>query len=805
MRVSLNWLRDFVTIEMSPQELADRMTMTGLEVEALEPLGQGLGDIVAARILSIRNHPQADRLFVCEVDAGMSKVPLVCGATNLKVDAMVPLALPGTRLPGGMAVEEVKIRGERSVGMLLAEDEMGLTEDHSGIMILPDHVKPGEGVSSALPLEDWALEVALTPNRPDCASVVGIAREIAAITGQQLRKPPMRIREHPQRVEDLAQVSVEDPKGCPRYAAGMIRDVEIKPSPFWMRYRLHVSGLRGINNVVDVTNYVLLEWGQPLHAFDYDRLRENRIVVKRAQEGDTFTTLDGKTHALGKEHLMICDGQRSVALAGIMGGLNSEIFAGSRNVLIESAYFDPVTIRRGSKKLGISTEASYRFERGIDIEGVLGALRRALMLMQDLAGGEVLTGLIDVYPQPFRPPEIDLRVGKTNQFLGTSLTGDTMAAYLRSLEMEVTPAGDGLLRVKPPSFRVDITREVDLMEEVARLEGFDRIPVTTPPIKAQDKGDEAWLSLADRVREVMAGCGFTEILSYSFISPGFVDILGTPEESELRSFVRLLNPLSVDQSVMRTSLIPGLLDTVKTNHFHGERDLRLFEWGRVFIARREAELPLERYVLAAVMTGFSDRKAWYSQERGADFYDVKGAAEALLRALGLRSVQLERKAGSPPGYRREVCAAIMVAGVVVGTVGEVSPEVMVKWDLEGERAFLFELDMETVTAHLPEGRRFEPFARYPAVFRDLSVIVDAGLESATIGDIITLEGGDLVESVTLYDVFEGGKTRHGEKALAFRICYRSKEGTLDGKDVNRIHEGIIERIGRETGGRLRER
>ena len=339
MRVSLNWLKDFVPIDLSVQELAERMTMSGLEVESLDPVGHALGDIVAAGILSIRPHAKADRLFVCEVNVGSQTLPVVCSAPNLAEGAVVPMALPGTRLPGGMTVEESTIRGVRSVGMLLAEDEMGLTDDHTGVMILPSGVKPGDKVSRALALEDWALEVSLTPNRPDCASVMGIAREIAAITGQKVKRPAIRLTEDRQPVEELAGVTLEDPKGCPRYAAGMICGVEIKPSPFWMRYRLHTSGLRGINNVVDVTNYVLLELGQPLHAFDHDRLKENRIVVRRARDGESFTTLDGKTHTLNGENLMICDGERSVALAGIMGGLNSEIFEGSRNVLIESRLF----------------------------------------------------------------------------------------------------------------------------------------------------------------------------------------------------------------------------------------------------------------------------------------------------------------------------------------------------------------------------------------------------------------------------------------------------------------------------------
>lgn len=805
MRVSLNWLKEYVDIEMSPEELAGQMTMSGLEVESVEPVGQSLGEIVAARIHSIRTHPKADRLFVCDVDTGAKILPVVCGATNLAEGFMVPLALPGTRLPGGITVEESRIRGEPSIGMLLAEDEMGLTDDHSGIMILPPRVRPGERVSSALALEDWALEVSITPNRPDCTSVIGIAREIAAMTGQRLRRPEIRIREEGRRIENLAGVTIQDPEGCPRYVAGMITGVGIKPSPFWMRYRLHVCGLRGINNVVDVTNYVLLELGQPLHAFDYDRLQENRIVVRRAHEGEPFTTLDGKTHTLGSDNLMICDGRRPVALAGIMGGLNSEIFEGSRNVLLESAYFDPITIRRGSKRLGISTEASYRFERGIDVGGVITALRRALMLMQELAGGDVAEGVIDCYPKPVNRARIHLRVDKTNRFLGTSLSGDAMAGYLTALEMEVEPSGAGDLLVQPPTFRVDLVREVDLMEEVARLEGYDKIPVTSPPVRASEEKDDPGVQLSDRVRDIMAGCGFTEVISYSFVSPESADLLDARQGSDLRSFVKIMNPLNQDQCVMRTSLLPGLLATWKINFSYGEKDLRLFEWGKVFLRRGEDELPEEKHFLAGFITGLSQPKEWFTEERGADFFDIKGPVEELFSALKVRDIGFEKAKDPIPGFDSSSCAAVYVSGEAVGFVGAASPQVMVNMDLEGEGPFLFEIDMEKLRVHIPEAVRFEPLARYPAVFRDLSIVVASGVESAGIGEIIRREGEGLIESVTLYDLFTGGKLGSGEKALAFRISYRSRETTLDGKEVNRVHERIIENVCRETGGRLRER
>jgi len=658
-------------------------------------------------------------------------------------------------------------------------------------------------VAEALSLEDWALEISLTPNRPDCACVIGIAREIAALTKGKLRKPDIRFRESDRRIEALTSVTLEDPDGCPRYAAGMVCGFELKPSPFWIRYRLHVSGIRGISNVVDVTNYVLLEMGQPLHAFDYDRLKENRIVVRKAGEGEVFTTLDGKTHTMSKDNLLICDGQRPVALAGVMGGLNSEIFSESKNVLIESAFFDPITIRRSSKRLGLSTEASYRFERGVDIDGAVPALRRAMRLISELAGGEVIQGILDNYPTPRSPREIDLRVDKTNRFLGTELSRDTVAGYLQAVEMEVQPSGENVLQVKPPSFRVDITRDWDLMEEVARLEGYDHIPITIPPIRPSDEKESPEMTTGDRVREIMAGLGFSEVISFSFIAPDSADFLGAERESPLRSFVTLLNPLTVDQSVMRTSLIPGLVAAVKTNLSYGEKDLKLFEWGRVFVRKGTDELPQERLVLSGLAMGLANPKEWYREERAVDFYDMKGAAEALLKALGLRDLLFER-GETPPWYLKEAASVIRLPDQRLGTMGQLSPEVLKRFDVDAPSLYAFEIDGTVLLERATLDRTFDPLAKFPAVYRDLSIVAKRNLESARIQEIILREGRGLVESVTLFDLFEGGKIDPSEKALAFRICYRSKETTLDGKDINKLHESIMERIRKDTGARLRE-
>lgn len=803
MKVSLNWLKDYVDVEMSPDELGHLLTMNGFEVEGIEAVGQSLDDIVVAKIRAVKPLSGADNLFICQVDTGHDTVQTVCGAPNVKEGALAPFALPGVKLPGGTVIKEGRIRGEISTGMLLAEDEMGLTDDHTGIMILAHDSMPGTPLPSLLPLSDRVFNVDITPNRPDCACILGTAREIAAATGKRLKRPKIEMVEDGPPIEDLTSVTIIDPEGCPRYAAGMIQRVNLGPSPFWMRYRLYLSDIRSINNLVDVTNYVMMEMGQPLHAFDYNRLKENRIVVRRAQEGEVFTTLDGVTHTLNSENLMICDGERPVALAGIMGGLNSEIFAGTENVLVESAFFDPVTIRRGSKRLGLSTEASYRFERGADIGGAVTALKRAISLISHLAGGSISKGFIDNYPKTYTPPIIDLRVDRTNLLLSTSLSRGDISGYLKALEMEVQDINENELKVKPPSFRVDIGREVDLMEEVARLSGYDNIPVTYPFIRPSEKGEIPELLVRDQLCSIMVGLGFTEIITYSFISPDSADTLGAEEGSPLRSFVKILNPLTVDQSVMRTSLVPGLLATVKTNILHDEKDLKLFEWGKVFIRKEGSDLPLEKNYLAALMTGLYCQKTWNSDERHVDFYDIKGALEALLKDIGLHGSVFQKETGISR-YDPGVCSSISCSGSLIGHVGRVSPGVMADYDLADEDTYLFEIDIEALLKNVSGTKEFSPFAKFPAVYRDISIIVQRQLESARIGEIIKQEGGELVESVQIFDVYEGKGIDPTEKAMAFSICYRSKHETLDGGEINRLHESVIEKIRKETGGRLRE-
>ena len=800
MRISLNWLKEFVDIDQTPAEVAELLTMAGLEVEGLERRAQDFSDVIVARILDIKPHPRADRLSICQLDAGREEASVVCGAPNISKGDLVPLALPGTALPSGMVIKESRIRGEISHGMLLAEDEMGLTDDHTGIMTLPDDLRPGQSLSEAMDLEDSILEVSLSPNRIDCASIVGIAREIGALTKKKVSMLEIHIEESENLIEDLADVTILDSQGCPRYTAGLVENVKIGPSPFWMRYRLHVSGVRSINNVVDITNYVLMELGQPLHAFDYHRLAQGRIVVKRAENNQIFTTLDEQPRYLDDQMLVICDGREPVALAGIMGGLNSEITENTTTVLIESAYFSPTMIRRSSKELSLTTEASYRFERGIDIEGVDRALKRSLMLISELAGGNIAKGIIDCYPRPWSPPKITLRTDKANKILGTSISTEQMADHLSSLNMAVRIVNQDQMEVSPPSFRVDITREADLIEEVARLFGYNNIPVTLPAIRPAEEHIPEF-ALRDRIKSMLVGIGFSEIITYSFISPKSADLIGAGQSSDLRSFVKLLNPLSQDQSVMRTSLIHGLLSTVRLNSLRGQNDIRVFEWGKVYI-KGDGELPQEKQVLAALITGLGTGQEWYQEPRETDFFDIKGVVENILEELGIEKAEYKRN-GPKEGLDPDEYARIFYAGAEIGAIGKVLKDVLEGYGVE-KKAYILELYIETLLSLVVWAKRFTPLAKFPSIRRDISIIVSQSVESAMIVAIVKKMGNGLVESVDIFDVYQGKQIAPQEIALALRVSYRSKERTLTDDEVNKVHEGIIEEIRRLTGGRLRE-
>ncbi len=807
MKVSLSWLKDYVTIDVDVVKLAEALTMAGLEVEALVDRYAYLDRVVVGRIVEMAPHPQGDSLSVCRVDVDSGTKSVVCTATNIKEGDLVPMALPGVQLPSGDTVEAGRIRGQASEGMLCSEAELALGKDGSGVLLLPETAEPGPGVAVALGLSDTVMEFDLTPNRPDCLSIIGIAREVAAILRIPLRYPKVKLPPGETPIEELSSVTIEAPDHCPRYTARVVRNVKVAPSPFWLQDRLHSVGLRAINNVVDVTNFVLMETGQPLHAFDFDRLAEHRIVVKTAQEGQTFTTLDGTEHTLGSDMLMICDGKRPVALAGIMGGLESEIEDQTTRVLIESAYFNPITTRRTAKRLGLSTESSHRFERGVDPVGVRRALDRAAQLMVELTGGKLAEGVIDVYPRPIPERVIQLSVKRTNRVLGTRLSQDVVGTYLRSVGLDVEPQDEDRLRVVPPTFRVDITRPEDLMEEVARLRGYDRIPTTHPVSHVVAGKPDKKLLVRDLLRQLLAGCGFSEIVTYSFIGRDACDRLLLHDQDPRRRLVSILNPLTEDQTVMRSSLLPGLLATMYRNSKQRNENLKIFELGKVFLyppAQDQDQLPEETEMISGLWTGARQVKTWHFEESKVDFYDIKGVIEVLFAALNITGVRFTPLTGSDFPYLKPGHAAqIQVGNEMLGAVGELSGEVLTSFGLK-QVAYCYDLNFDRLVYHVSEEKRARTLSRFPDTTRDIALILTNTVEAQAVLDFIENMRQALVEGVEIFDIYAGSPIPEGSKSIGLRFTYRSFERSLTDDEVNSIHETITMEVLKKFDAQLRQ-
>ncbi|HAG07320.1 MAG: Phenylalanine--tRNA ligase beta subunit, partial [Clostridia bacterium 62_21] len=618
MRVSLKWLQEFVDIPVTVTELADRLTMAGLAVDAVEEPWREITGVVTGRVKDVARHPHADRLLVCRVDVGRGEdLAIVTGATNMREGDIVPVALEGARLVGGATIKRSKLRGIVSQGMMCAADELGVGEDHSGILILPPGTPVGVDVKEYLGLDDVILELDLTPNRGDCLSILGVAREVAAILGQPLRNP-FRAEAGQPLTTDRVCVDIEDPGLCRRYVARLATNVKIGPSPLWMQRRLHAAGIRPISNVVDITNYVMLELGQPLHAFDYDTLAGGRIIVRRARPGETLVTLDRAERRLAPEMLVIADAENAVAVAGVMGGLATEVTETTTNILLESAWFDPSSIRRTSRQLGLRSEASLRFEKGVDLEGCLRAANRAMELIESTGAGEAVPGAVDQYPEKHVPRTVILRPERVGQILGTEVAANEIESILDRLGFRVRKGPDAFL-VQVPSYRVDIHREIDLIEEVARLHGYDRVPETLPFGNTTPAGRRRHQALFDRIRDIMVACGLTEAITYSFLSPVAFDRLRLPTNDPLRRTLRLANPLSEDQSIMRTTLLPGLLETLVRNYQRQIPSGALFEIGRVFVPVAGEQLPEERTHLGMALMGETPR-GWNQPARPLDFF-----------------------------------------------------------------------------------------------------------------------------------------------------------------------------------------
>ena len=797
MKIPYRWLREFVDTEASASEVAERLTMAGIEVAGLAARVAGVSGVLVGEVGEVAPHPAGGTLTLCRVSTGGQDFHVVCGAPNVRAGARAALALPGAVLPGGRRIEALVIKGVVSQGMLCSEAELGLGDDGAGIFLLDPDAPLGGDLVAYLGLDDPILEVEVTPNRPDCLSVIGIAREVAALTGGRTRPPSTAVDEVAPDAASLTAVTVEDPELCPRYAARVILDVAMGPSPTWLRERLRAVDLRPINNVVDVTNYVLWELGHPLHAFDYDLLRGHRIVVRRPRPGEGLLTLDGQTRALAESMLVIADAERAVAVAGVMGGANTEVSGTTRRVLLESACFKPASVRRTAKALGLSTEASYRFERGADIEGLRDALDRAAQLIAQLGGGRVARGVVDVYPTPRGPVAIDLRLSRIRRVLGACPPADGVGRILRGLGFPLE-ARDGGFRVQVPAFRRDVSLEDDLVEEVARVWGYGEIPSTIPSGALRLTRRPRHLVGQDAVRRALTASGCQEAVTLALIDPAHLAHFGwSPGDPRA---VALQNPLATDRSVLRPTLLFGLLEAVATNVRRQAPDIRLFEVGRVFERQGPGQLAREETRVGVVLTGPRGPRTWFGGRARVDVFDVKGAVENAVHALGRGEVTVE---GTRVPYLEEGRGAtVLVGGVPVGVLGELHPDVQRAFDLPAP-VFVAELSLDRLEATPARPLVHRPLPRFPGVQRDLAVILPASVPAEDVGRAIQAIPNPCLKRVVLFDVYTGGQVGPDKKSLAYSLWYQTEDRTLTDAEVNAMHGEVVERLHQSLGAEVR--
>jgi phenylalanyl-tRNA synthetase beta chain len=791
MKVPYEWLKEFLEEIPEPEILAEKLTLRGLEVESIDRLTPQFSGVVVGEIVGLSNHPKRSDLKIVQVYAGEKTFEVVCGAKNVERGGKVPLAKPGANLPGDVRIERKEILGVLSEGMICSEKELGLSEDQSGIFLLPDYVPIGLPLEDLPLVNDYVLDVNTPPNRGDLLSILGIAREVASITGKRIRMPSFEMEEEREGIEDYIGLAVNDMEGCPRYVLRMIKDVQIGQAPFWMRWRLSKCGMRPINNIVDVTNYVMLELGQPLHAFDYELLREKRIEVKVSRETFTFRTLDGQDRVIVPGDLLICDGLGPVAIAGIMGGENSEIKETTRIVALESAFFNPLFIRRTARRIGIKSEASSRFEKGIDIEGVDYASRRAICLMRELSGGKILSGKVE-RKRELERKSVYVRTSRLNEILGTKIGREEIKEILSSIGINVREENESGILFDVPSFRHDIDEYMDIVEEIARIKGYESIPETMPFVELKGIRRSKKEIVQDIVRDFFCSAGFFETVNFSFL--GEKDIysfrLG-PSDQRTRT-VRILNPLSKEMSLMRTFLAPGVLKAMSYNIKRGEKNLRFFELGHVFF-EKEGGLPIEKKSLAFGLTGKERELFWKERFTDYDFFDIKGVLEGLMHNLRL---EFSLEGSEEPYLVRGESAKIELEGKYVGWIGRVREDVLKSYEIE-QKVYLCELDFDLISEMGKVHERIKPISKYPHAFRDFSFYIDERIRVGDVSQRIKAIS-DLINSVVIFDVFKREK-----RSVTFRVFFQSYEGTLRDDEIDLLQEKIIRELTSIEGVTLR--
>ncbi|HIM61993.1 MAG TPA: phenylalanine--tRNA ligase subunit beta [Dehalococcoidia bacterium] len=799
MRVPLSWLRQYVDVDLPVQELAHRLTMAGIEVGEVEVIG-GWKEVFVGHVTDVRPHPNADRLRLCVVTTGAEELEVVCGAPNVASGQKICFAKVGANIYNTHSerhetLEAAKIRGVESQGMICSAIELGLGDDHSGIIVLPDDAPTGTPLDDYL--GDTVLDLELTPNRLDCLSVLGVAHEVAALTGKTVREPEASYEESGPPITEWVNISVDSPELCRRYTASLLLGVKIGPSPQWLQDRLTRAGLRPINNVVDVTNFVMLEYNQPLHSFDYDLIKDATVIVRRARPGEVLTTLDSVERKLTDEHLVIADANDAIGLGGVIGGANSEISENTVNVLLESATFDGTNNRETAQSLGLRTEATLRFEKGLRPELAPIALRRATGLIQEVAGGTVAPGIVDVLSdEGAEPPMVTLTSSKIKRMLGMEVDLKKVQEIMDALGFTWEPEGDAALKVTVPYWRNDVNIEEDLVEEVVRTIGYDSVPTTmlSSPIPFQQPVPV--MGLRDQIKDVLAAAGMQEVINYPLVTLQQLEQVEHLDRSALP--LRVANPMSSDREYLRTTLRASLLANLAANQGHSAGPLRMFEAGRVFWPRT-GDLPEERETVAGVLAGLRHEPSWLEDDSLLDFFDVKGVVESVLGHLGVTATY---EPVDDPAFHPGRCAAIKSGDSLLGLVGEVHPVVMERLGLESPQVAAFELYLEPILAALPSSeRQFEPLPRYPSATRDLALVMPSDVDAGRVTQLILRHRG--VDRAELFDIYAGENVAEGTKSLAFHVYFQARDRTMTNEEVNRSLDGLLRTLEQELNVTLR--
>ncbi len=795
MLISLDWLKQYVDIDENIKELENTLTMIGQEVEAIEVQGAHLDNVVVGQVVEYGKHPDSEKLSLLKVDAGdAAPLQIICGATNHKEGDKVVVAKIGAVLPGDFKIKKAKVRGVESFGMLCSEVELGIGEDADGIIILPEDAPVGTEYRKYMGLDDTIFELEITPNRPDCLSHIGIAREVAAYYGRKVKYPKYELEEVIEPTSDNVTVDIQDKERCKRYTARVLKNVKVGESPEWLKKRLRAIGLRPINNIVDVTNFVMFEYNHPMHAFDLQKLSGNKIVIREAEAGEKIVTLDGEERELNNKELVIADEEKAVAIAGIMGGENTQVDEETTDLLLEVAYFTPENIRSTSKALGLSSDSSYRFERGIDRDNSEEVINRAASLMKEVAGGEILNGNTDKYIEKFEEREVTLDLGKLNKFVGKEITLEEVGEILRNLGLEIKTSAGNIITVCPPSYRGDLTRTADLYEEVIRMYGFENIEdkMPTANIEAGSKDEETMV--VENMKGALVELGLQEVINYSFIPVNALEKVKVEAET-----ISIKNPLNEDMTVMRPTLIYSLLSNIRDNFNRNQFDLKLFEVSRTFTPAEE--LANEDLKVAIALAGRTSKDLWDAKPEAHDFYDLKGYVENFLGLMGMNRFQLDRSEN--PTFHPGRSADIKMGRDIVGTFGEIHPDVAENMGIKKERAYVAELDVAKILKYGKAGIKYERIVKFPEVTRDLAILVDADvLVGNMVADI--KKSSNIIENVELFDVYVGERVEEGKKSVAVQVSMRKATGTLEEKEITGAIEKILGTIKKRYNGEIRQ-